>query len=109
MKRILTLSIVMMAAAALTAAAADGKGNYDKLCKKCHGEDGKGQTAMGKKMGARDYSDPKVQETLTDDAVFKAIKEGYKDKDGKQVMKPSEDLSDADIKAIVAHLRTFKK
>jgi cytochrome c551/c552 len=60
-------------------------------------------------MGAKDYSDPKVQEALTDDAVFKAIKEGFKDKEGKQVMKASEGLSDADIKAIVAHLRTFKK
>jgi cytochrome c6 len=109
MKKIITLSIVVMAVATLAASAADGKENYDKLCKKCHGEDGKGQTAMGKKAGAKDYSDPKVQEALTDDAAFKAIKEGFKDKEGKQVMRAAEDLSDADIKAIVAHLRTFKK
>jgi cytochrome c553 len=109
MKKLITLSIVVLATAALTATAADGKENWDKLCKKCHGEDGKGQTTMGKKMGAKDYSDPKVQDALTDDAAFKAIKDGFKDKDGKALMKPSEGLSDDEIKAIVAHLRTLKK
>ena len=52
---------------------------------------------------------PKVQAALTDEAAFKAIKEGFKDKDGKTLMKPSEGLSDDDIKGIVKHLRTFKK
>ena len=32
-----------------------------------------------------------------------------KDKDGKVLMKPAEDLSDDDIKALVALMRTFKK
>jgi hypothetical protein len=30
-------------------------------------------------------------------------------KDGKVVMKPLEGASDADIKGLVAHMRTFKK
>jgi cytochrome c551/c552 len=64
---------------------------------------------MGQKLGAKDYTDAKVQEALKDEAAFKAIKEGLKDKDGKVIMKPSEDLSDADIKALVAYLRTLKK
>jgi cytochrome c551/c552 len=50
-----------------------------------------------------------VQAELTDDAAFKAIKEGVKDKEGKIVMKAAEGLSDADIKALVQHLRSFKK
>ena len=64
---------------------------------------------MGKKLGAKDYTDPKVQEALKDDAAFKAIKEGLKDKDDKTLMKPAEGLSDGDIKGLVAYLRTFKK
>jgi hypothetical protein len=32
-----------------------------------------------------------------------------KDKDDKVLMKPAEDLSDADIKALIAYMRTFKK
>ena len=67
------------------------------------------QTTMGKKMGAKDYSDAKVQDAVTDEKAIKAVKEGYKDKDGKVVMKPAEGLSDDDIKAIVKHLRSLKK
>ena len=64
---------------------------------------------MGQKLGAKDYTDPKVQAEFKDEAGIKAIKEGLKDKDGKQLMKPSEGLSDADIKALVDYMRTFKK
>jgi len=32
-----------------------------------------------------------------------------KDKDGKTLMKPVEGLSDDDVKALVAYMRTFKK
>jgi cytochrome c6 len=109
MKKIVAIAVMAVTAAALTASAADGKENWDKLCKKCHGEDGKGQTAMGKKFALKDYTDAKVQAELTDDAAFKAIKEGVKDKEGKIVMKAAEGLSDADIKALVQHLRSFKK
>jgi len=109
MKRIVTLSIAIMAVSALSASAADAKATYEKDCAKCHGKDGKGQTITGKKQGAKDYTDAKVQAELKDEAAFKAIKEGYKNKDGKEVMKPAEDLSDDDIKALVAHMRKFKK
>ena len=50
-----------------------------------------------------------LQADLKDDAAIKAIKEGYKDKDGKEVMKPTEGMSDDDAKALVAYMRTFKK
>ena len=64
---------------------------------------------MGKKLGAKDYSDAKVQAELKDDAALKAIKEGLKDKDGKVVMKPTEGISDDDAKALVTYMRGFKK
>jgi cytochrome c553 len=108
MKKILTLSIVIMAVASLSAGAADAKATYEKDCAKCHGKDGKGQTITGKKQGAKDYTDAKVQAELKDEAAIKAIKEGYK-KDGKEVMKPSEGLSDEEIKGLVAYMRKFKK
>ena len=98
-----------MAVSALSAGAADAKATYEKDCAKCHGKDGKGQTVMGKKQGAKDYTDAKVQEELKDEAAIKAIKEGYKNKEGKEVMKPSEGLSDDEIKGLVAYMRKFKK
>jgi len=109
MKKLVTLIIAVLGLAALSARAADGKALYEEHCAKCHGVDGKGNTKMGQKMGAKDYTDAKVQAELKDEAGVKAIKEGLKDKDGKQVMKPSEGLSDDDAKALVAYMRTFKK
>jgi cytochrome c553 len=109
MKKILLVMLAISATALLSASAGDAKELYDKGCAKCHGKEGKGDTKMGQKNGCKDYSTAKVQDAMTDDAAFKAIKEGVKDKDSKVLMKPSEDLSDADIKAIVAYMRTFKK
>ena len=109
MKKILTLTVAIMAVAALSAKAADGKALYEKDCSKCHGADGKGETRMGKKYGCKDYTDAKVQDELKDEAATKAIKDGYTDKEGKVVMKPAEGLSDDDVKALVAYMRSFKK
>jgi cytochrome c551/c552 len=109
MMRILTISLSILAASALSTWAADAKAIYDKDCAKCHGADGKGQTKMGKKLGAKDYTDAKVQSEMTDEAAAKAIKSGLKDSAGKTLMKPSEGLSDADIKGLVAYMRSFKK
>ncbi len=113
MKRILTLSIVILAAGALSVSAGESKPDAKKLyedqCAKCHGPNGKGQTAMGKKLGCKDYTDAKVQDALKDEDAIKGIKEGVKDKEGKVLMKPAEGLSDADIKGLVAYMRSFKK
>ena len=109
MKKMFILSIAAMALAAWSAQAEDAKAIYDHSCAMCHGADGKGQTKMGQKLGAKDYTDPKVQAALTDEAAIKAIKEGVEDKDGKTVMRPEKNLSDSDIKDVVAYLRTFKQ
>ena len=109
MKKLLALGIAVIVAATLSAKAGEAKALYDQNCARCHGADGKGDTKIGRKLGAKDYSDPKVQAELKDDAAFKAIKEGFKTSDGKTVMKPSEDISDDDIKALVGYMRTFKK
>jgi len=81
---------------------------FDKKCANCHGDDGKGQTKMGKKLGAKDYTDPKVLEGLKDEKAFAVIKEGLKE-DGKTKMKPEKDLTDAQVKALIAHMKAFGK
>lgn len=109
MKKFIAISLTLGLLSAISARAADAKETYEKDCAKCHGMAGKGDTKMGQKMGAKDYSNAKVQEELKDEAAVKAIKEGLKDKDGKTLMKPSEGLSDTDIKGLVAYMRSFKK
>jgi mono/diheme cytochrome c family protein len=109
MKKLMIVSMALLVGGAISARAADAKETWDKNCAKCHGKDGKGQTFMGKKYGIKDYTDPKVQESMKDEEMVKAIKEGVK-KDGKTEMKAYGDtLSDAEIKALVKHVRDFKK
>ena len=88
---------------------ADVKENWEKNCQKCHGADGKGQTKMGRQSGAKDYTDAKVQSELKDENAVKAIKEGITEK-GKKKMDPYGDkLNPEEIKALVVHIRSFKK
>jgi cytochrome c553 len=108
MKKMTLVAVGLLAFGVACATAADVKENYEKQCTKCHGPDGKGDTKMGKKTGVKDYTDPKVQAELKDDKAFKAIKEGLKDGD-KTLMKPAEGLSDAEIKDLIAHMKSFKK
>jgi cytochrome c551/c552 len=109
MKKTLVLTLAVLGAAFLSASGADVKENWEKHCAKCHGPDGKGDTKMGQKLSIKDMTDAKVQAAFKDDQAFKSIKEGIKDADGKVKMKPSEGLSDDEIKALVAYVRSFKK
>jgi cytochrome c553 len=109
MKKLLVLTVVLGLASAWSARAADAKENWASHCAKCHGEDGKGDTKMGKKAGCKDYTDAKVQAELKDDKAIKSIKDGVKEGD-KTLMKAFADvLSDDEIKALVTHVRSFKK
>ncbi len=108
MKKLIVCSLALLAAGAVSVRAADAKELWEKNCTKCHGEDGKGKTKMGEKLGMKDYTDAKVQADLKDDQMMKAIKEGVKDGD-KTKMKAFGDLSDDEVKALVAHIRAFKK
>jgi cytochrome c553 len=107
--KLVVFSLALLAAGAVSVRAADTKETWDKLCAKCHGPDGKGQTKMGQKLNIKDFSDAKVQAAFTDEEATKAIKDGVKDKEGKILMKAQEGLSDDDIKALVAYVRSFKK
>jgi len=108
MKKILMLATMFGFAVVLNVSAADAKANWDTLCAKCHGADGKGQTKMGQKLGVKDFTDAKVQAEIKDDAAFKTIKEGKKDADGKTMMKAFDTLSDDEVKGLVAFVRGLK-
>jgi cytochrome c6 len=109
MKKLLILACALTVAGLTSVSANDVKANWSKHCTKCHGEDGKGQTAMGKKLKALDYTNPDHQKKFTDEEAFKITKEGKKE-GGKTIMKPySPELSDAEIKALVKYVRDFAK
>jgi cytochrome c1 len=109
MKKIVSLIIATLSLSGTSLLAGDAKALYEDQCAKCHGSDGKGQTKMGLKLNAKDYTDAGVQANLKDEAATKAIKEGLKDKDDKVLMKPTEGVSDDDVKGLIAYMRAFKK
>ena len=96
-------------AATLSTKGAEAKENWDNLCAKCHGAEGKGDTKMGQKLGCKDLSDAKVQAELKDEAIAKSIKEGVKGEGDKTLMKAFDQLSDNDVKALTTYIRSLKK
>jgi cbb3-type cytochrome c oxidase subunit III len=109
MKKLVCMMIGMLAMSALCLRAADGKDLFAKNCAKCHGEDGAGKTKMGAKLGVKDLTDAKVQADLKDEAAAKAIKDGVKDGDVTKMKAFGDTLSEDEVKALVAHVRTLKK
>lgn len=90
--------------------AAPAAENWENLCASCHGADGKAQTKQGKKLKIRDYSNPAVQAELKDDAMLKAILEGYLE-NGKERMKAFKDElenPEQEAKDLVAFIRQLK-
>ena len=108
MKKLIVFVAVLAFAGTMAVRAADAKEVWEKDCAKCHGADGKGKTKMGEKLGVKDYTDAKVQADMKDAEMTKAIKEGVK-KDDKTLMKGFSDLSDDQLKSLVAYVRAFKK
>jgi mono/diheme cytochrome c family protein len=101
--------VVLAVAAALLAigmpanAAPDGAALYKAKCAMCHGPDGTGQTPTGKAMKVRDFTSADVQKQ-TDAELTKIVTDGK----GKMPVYKGK-LTDEEIKALVAFIRTFKK
>jgi cytochrome c6 len=99
----LTTSVILAIIVASSGAAfgADAGALWAQNCASCHGKDGSGTTATGKKLGLKDYT---KEQSFSDAEAANVIKngkgkmKGYKDK-----------LSDADVKALVAYVRSLKK
>src|SRR5438477_4940441 len=100
----------LLAAFAGACLAAEVKENWEKHCASCHGKDGKGETKAGRKADVKNLTDATYQASFTDEQILKQIKEGMKDKNGKEKMKAfGGTLSDDEIKALVAFVRGLKK
>ena len=107
-RKIFVLATIVIISAGV-GIAADATVTWAQNCASCHGKDGSGNTTMGKKLGVKDYHDAELQAAFSDAEAERAIKEGVKT-NGKETMKPfGGKLSDGDIKALVAYIRSFKK
>jgi cytochrome c6 len=97
--------ILCLAAALVTPAFAQSSGAdiYKAKCLMCHGPDGMANNPAGKALKAVSFKDPAVIKA-SDAELFAAVKNGK----GKM---PAENgkLTDAQIKAAIAYVRTLEK
>jgi mono/diheme cytochrome c family protein len=101
MKRKTFAIAAVVIASASSSFAADAAAIWSQQCASCHGKDGSGNTAMGKKLAVKDYT---KEQGFSDADATNVIK------NGKGKMKAYKDkLSDADVKALVAYVRSLKK
>jgi cytochrome c6 len=101
MKTTVSVIIAVVLASSGAAFGADAAALWAQHCASCHGKDGAGTTVMGKKLGLKDY---------TKDQGFSDAEATNVIKNGKGKMKGYKDkLSDADVKALVAYVRSLKK
>jgi mono/diheme cytochrome c family protein len=80
-----------------------GAATYTSKCQMCHGADGTGNTPAGKAMKAPSFLSPAVVKESNADLIA-ATKNGK----GKMPAYAGK-LTDAEIKDVVAHIRTLEK
>ena len=97
---------MMLAIAACTVpsfAQNTGAATYTSKCQMCHGADGAGTTPAGKAMKAPSFLSPAVVKEPTADLI--AVTKSGKGKMPAYAGK----LTDAEIKDVIAHVRTLQK
>jgi len=99
--------IVMLSAVVPLPARAEGGELFERNCSTCHGKDGKGDTAIGKKKGLRPLGSAEVQEQ-SDVELTARIATGGESGDRQHAFK-SKGLSDDDIAQLVTFVRALAK
>jgi cytochrome c6 len=97
----LATALAVVLSLSLSARAQSGGDLFKSKCAGCHGADGTG-SAMGKKMGAHDFTTADVQ-GMSDAQLTDIIT------NGKNKMPKYASLKPEDIKGLVAYIRTLKK
>jgi mono/diheme cytochrome c family protein len=85
-------------------AQSSGADTYKAKCAVCHGPDGLGNTLIGKNLKAASFKDPAVVKA-PDAELIAVVKNGK----GKMPASIGAKLTDAQIKDVVAYVRTLQK
>ncbi len=103
LKPIVRAVFVSLLAAGTVSFAQSGADTFKSKCQMCHGADGSGNTPAGKSTKVHSFSDPDV--VKMSDADLIAITTNGKNKMPAYKGK----LTDAQIKDVVAYIRTLQK
>jgi mono/diheme cytochrome c family protein len=79
---LILMTVVAMSLLAAAAPQKDAKQVFLDKCSVCHGEDGKGQTAKGKKLKVKDIHSPEVEKMTAAQLLDVVLKGKGQDMDG---------------------------
>jgi cytochrome c6 len=97
------IALSLLAAGLPALGESSGADTYKAKCQMCHGADGLGTTPAGKSMKAIPFNDPQILKKSDADLIAATT-------DGKGKMPAYKGkLSDAEIKGVIAYIRTLEK
>ena len=112
---ILLLTLVVLSMPYLAVDAAEqgnleaGKQLYQQRCSPCHGPDGKANTPTAQALNPkpRDHTDGTYMNQLSNEHLFKVVKQGGTAVGKSPIMPPQADLGDQQIHDIVIFVRSL--
>jgi mono/diheme cytochrome c family protein len=93
--------------ASATPVARSAAQNYTRYCVSCHGRDGRSQTSKGKFSHARDLTDAKWQDDVTDERIYNSIMNGRDVRGNMPGFKNK--LNQQEAESLVDMVRKFRK
>lgn len=85
---------------------ADGAAIFAEVCARCHGPEGTPDPGNVARLGVKDLADPALQLRLSDAEIRRQIIKGS---DNKQMPAFEGTLTEEQIAAIIAHVRTLRR
>ena len=83
---------------------ADGAAIFSEVCARCHGPQGEPDAANVARLGVKPLTSDNVQHQLSDEDIRRQILRGS---ENKQMPSFAGALSDAQVDAVIAHVRTL--
>ena len=83
---------------------ADGAAIFSEVCARCHGPQGEPDAANVARLGVKPLTSENVQHQLSDEDIRRQILRGS---ENKQMPSFAGALSDAQVEAVIAHVRTL--
>src|SRR5687767_15985589 len=105
------ITLILLSCFAVSADQRSRKGRtapelYARNCSSCHGTDGRARTSKGKFSHARDLTDARWQNDVTDERIFNSIMNGRSVRGNMPAF--SDKLNEKEVDSLVSIVRKFK-